>query len=94
MRGLPGTLAPMYQESVSGQQGDGGAVGDVQVPAGHGRRGGLDRCRGRPSRMATMQSATHSTCCSMETAMLESTEGLPGPVMVKRLGNPSVIRPR
>ncbi len=35
-----------------------------------------------------MQSAAHSTCCSMETIMLLRTDGLPGPVMRKRLGNP------
>ena len=41
-----------------------------------------------------MQSATHSTCCSIATIMLVSTDGLPGPVMVNRLGNPATVRPR
>jgi hypothetical protein len=27
-------------------------------------------------------------------AMLDSTEGLPGPVMVKKLGKPTVVSPR
>ena len=26
--------------------------------------------------------------------MLDSTDGLPGPVTVKKLGNPTVVRPR
>jgi hypothetical protein len=31
--------------------------------------------------------ATHSTCCSIDGSMLVSIEGLPGPVIVKRLRN-------
>ena len=46
------------------------------------------------ARMWAMQSAIQSTCCSIETIMLLSTEGLPGPVMVNRFGKPAVIRPR
>ncbi len=41
-----------------------------------------------------MQSAIHSTCCSIDSTMLLSTEGLPGPVTMKRLGKPAVARPR
>ena len=41
-----------------------------------------------------MQSAIQSTCCSIETIMLLSTEGLPGPVIMNRLGKPAIIRPR
>src|SRR6476646_1472141 len=41
-----------------------------------------------------MQSLIHSTCCSMDKTMLESTEGLPGPVMVNRFGKPAIIMPR
>ena len=37
-----------------------------------------------------MQSAIHSTCCSMETIMLLSTDGLVGPVIVKRFGKPAI----
>src|SRR3954467_2448226 len=44
--------------------------------------------------MSAMQSLTQSTCCSIDTAMLDSTEGLPGPVMAKKLGKPTVVRPR
>jgi hypothetical protein len=40
-----------------------------------------------------MQSTIQSTCCSMETIMLLSTEGLPGPVTVKRFGKPEIVRP-
>ncbi len=46
------------------------------------------------SRMCCRQSLIHSTCCSMETVMFESTEGLPGPVIMKRFGNPTEVRPR
>ena len=41
-----------------------------------------------------MQSAIHSTCCSIDTIMLVSTDGLPGPEIVKRFGNPTVPSPR
>src|SRR3954468_1715048 len=41
-----------------------------------------------------MASATQSTCCSMETTMLDSTDGLPGPVIMNRLGKPAVPIPR
>ena len=41
-----------------------------------------------------MQSAIQSTCCSMQTIMLASTEGLPGPVIVNRLGKPAIESPR
>ncbi len=30
----------------------------------------------------------------MNVIMLESTEGLPGPLIVNRLGNPAVIMPK
>ncbi len=39
-----------------------------------------------------MQSATHSTCCSIDASMLLSTEGLPGPVIMKRFGKPLRLR--
>ena len=49
----------------------------------------------RPSaRRSFRQSATQSTCCSIDTAMFDRTDGLPGPVIVKKFGNPVVIRPR
>ena len=40
------------------------------------------------------QSAIQSTCCSMVGSMLVSTDGLPGPVIVNRLGKPATARPR
>ena len=46
------------------------------------------------SRMWAMQSAIQSTCCSIDWIMLASTEGLPGPVIMKKFGNPCVDRPR
>jgi hypothetical protein len=46
------------------------------------------------SRMCARQSAIQSTCCSIETIMLLSTEGLDGPVTVSRFGNPTMPSPR
>ena len=40
-----------------------------------------------------MQPTIQSTCCSIETIMLLSTDGLPGPVTVNRFGNPAIVRP-
>ena len=34
------------------------------------------------------QSAIQSTCCSIDAIMLDFTDGLPGPVIMNRLGNP------
>ena len=41
-----------------------------------GRLVGLDRRRGRASRMCSMAPEIHSTCCSIDTGMLLSTDGL------------------
>jgi hypothetical protein len=46
------------------------------------------------SRRSLRQSAIQSTCCSMDTDMLDSTEGLSGPVIMNRLGKPTDCRPR
>ena len=47
-----------------------------------------------PDRRSTRASVTNSTCCSMATAMFASTDGLPGPVIMNRLGKPSLMSPR
>ena len=41
-----------------------------------------------------MQSVIQSACCSIATGMLHSTDGLPGPVIVNKFGNPATCRPR
>src|SRR5215469_12279044 len=46
------------------------------------------------SRMSLRHPATQSTCCSIDTVMFDSTEGLPGPVRMKKFGNPEVMSPR
>ena len=46
------------------------------------------------SRIATRRSTTQSACCSIDTAMFDSTDGLPGPVIMNRLGKPATVRPR
>ena len=45
-------------------------------------------------RAKARQSAIQSTCCSIDTTMLDSTDGLPGPVTMNRLGNPAAATPR
>jgi hypothetical protein len=92
-RGLPGTLAPIYQEL---------QVERSEVPATSrtcatqlSSASFRASMRLRPlSRRYPMQSATHSTCCSIDGNMLVSTEGLPGPVIVKRFGKSAMPRPR
>ena len=44
--------------------------------------------------MCWMSPAIHSTFCSIATGMLDSTDGLCGPVMTNRFGKPRVVRPR
>src|SRR5579862_7366904 len=46
------------------------------------------------SRRSLRHPVTHSTCCSIDTVMFDRTEGLPGPVSMKKFGNPAVMRPR
>ena len=49
---------------------------------------------GAAAAQVPMIRATKSTCCSIDTGMLDSTDGLCGPVMVNRFGKPALIRPR
>ena len=46
------------------------------------------------SRRRSSWSAIQSTCCSIDTDMFDSTDGLPGPVIMNRFGKPTVISPR
>jgi len=56
---------------------------------------GVGSIRSRFSvRSRCRQSAIQSTCCSIDTNMFDSTDGLCGPVIMKKFGNPVVIRPR
>jgi len=76
---FPGTFAPMYQDLARGK-----SVMSPQSftcctqPASATGVGSIESRRS--SRMWTRHALTHSTCCSIETVMLDSTEGLPGPV--------------
>src|SRR6516225_4193439 len=45
-------------------------------------------------RIYAMQSAIHSTCCSIATGIFASTDGLCGPVIVNRLGKLATESPR
>src|ERR1700760_2727048 len=92
-RGLPGTLAPMYQDAAFGNS-------VIRAPS--------STCTPQPSsaisvgsivvepslRSCVKQSAIQSTCCSIDTIMFDSTDGLPGPVIVNRFGKPTDIKPR
>ena len=53
-------------------------------PSGLSDLGGLDGLRPR-ERSSARQSATQSTCCSIDTAMFDSADGLPGPVIRKEV---------
>ena len=44
--------------------------------------------------MYPMQAEIQLTCCSIDGTMLDSTDGLPGPVMMNRFGKPAVATPR
>ena len=90
---MPGTLAPMYQEF---------ALGNIVIspksftcctqPATAPSVGSIDS---KPSvRRRTRVSAIQLVCCSIDTTMFESTEGLPGPVTMNRFGKPAAIKPR
>ena len=45
------------------------------------------------SRTSPMIVLTSSTCCSIDTGMFDSTDGLWGPVIVNRFGKPATVRP-
>ena len=50
--------------------------------------------RAPASSIRSKQCVIQSTCCSMAGIMLAKTDGLPGPVTVKKFGNPADVRPR
>src|SRR4029453_13396875 len=92
-RGLPGMLAPMYHEEQ-----DERSVAPAASPTWPTHASSASRLApirvGPREGTCSMQSAIHSTCCSIDGSMLVSTDGLPGPVMVKKLGKPARGRPR
>ena len=93
VRGLPGMLAPTYHEFACGKSViDAASSACCIQPASASSVGSI---WSKPcARRYVKASATKSTCCSIDTAMFDSTEGLWGPAMRKRLGNPSVVSPR
>src|ERR1700731_3842106 len=92
-RGLPGSLAPIYQE-LQVERSEPPATSRTCATQFSSASACASMRLSPSSRKYPMQSATHSTCCSIDGSMLVSTEGLPGPVMVKRLGKPAMPRPR
>ena len=92
-RGLPGMLAPMYQDAARGKSVLSATRRTCATQASC--FSGIASMRVRPcSRMKPTQSRIHSTCCSIELIMLESTLGLPGPVIRNMLGKSATARPR
>src|SRR6202047_4404627 len=92
-RGLPGTLAPIYQE-LQMERSEPPATSRTSATQFSSASACASMRLSPSSHKYPMQSATHSTCCSIDGSMLVSTEGLPGPVMVKRLGKRAMPRPR
>ena len=90
---MPGTFAPMYQELASGNR---VALATSLTCSTHAScAGGVGSIDEMPlTRRWTRQSLIQSTCCSIDTIMLLNTDGLPGPVTVKKLGKPTTLRPR
>jgi hypothetical protein len=88
-RGLPGTLAPIYQE-LQVERSEPPATSRTCATQFSPASACASMRLSPSSRKYPMQSATHSTCCSIDGSMLVSTEGLPGPV---RLGKPAMPRP-
>ena len=93
-RGLPGTLAPTYQELQDGNSVASATSLTCATQASSAARGRLDPAEAARAARGRCRSAIHSTCCSIEGSMLLSTDGLPGPVIVNRLGKPAIASPR
>ena len=93
MRGLPGMLAPMYQDLASGIERGCGHLVDV----GHPR---LLRLAGRLDGRQVVRSQVREAVGDPVDVLLDGdhhvaeTDGLPGPVIVKRLGKPAIVSPR
>src|SRR4029079_19737988 len=87
---LPGTLAPVNQElasrcSVSLEQ-------SAMCRAQPACAASVASMVVKPaSRIAASRSTTQSTCCSIETAIFDNTEGLPGPVIMNKLGKRATV---
>ena len=92
--GLPATLAPKYQECFASHSTV--TFASSWTVSVHSRMACAEgSIVSMPLRSRwPMQSVIQSTCCSMATGMLVSTEGLPGPVIVNRFGKPGTCRPR
>src|SRR6185503_6928757 len=92
-RCLPGTLAPMYQELARGCKVIAAQSSQCCIQPDSAVSVGSITLAPR-WRMWARQSPIQQTCCSIDTIMFDSTDGLCGPVMVKKFGNPVVVRPR
>jgi hypothetical protein len=86
-------LAPRYQESACGNSVEYATSVTCSIHAASAS--GVASAVASPRAVRyPMQSLIHSTCCSIDSAMLLSTEGDPGPVTMNRFGKPGVATPR
>src|ERR1700733_6374024 len=92
-RGLPGMFAPTYQESALGNSVASATSDTCSIQADWAAAVGSIVVR-PCDRSQTIQSRTHSTCCSMDSTTLENTAGEPGPVIMNIFGNPAAATPR
>ena len=77
-RGLPGTLAPMYQELACDMSVKSATSATCATQASCASSVSAPCCAGRARAGAPMASVIQSTCCSIDTTMLLNTDGLPG----------------
>ncbi len=88
---LPGDVVPRYHE-LQGRDIH-GPDRDRLTSSTHASCASVVGSIGCTHRPAGAHSAViQSTCCSAPQTMLATTEGLPGPVIVKKFGNPSTGR--
>ncbi len=86
-------FAPMYQEFAAGNSVPAATSLTCATHASSAASSASITARPR-SPISPRQSAIHSTCCSIETMTLVRIDGLPGPVITNKFGNPATISPR
>ena len=89
IRGLPGIFAPRYHDLHEGSVNIvPSAVRFTMLIHSSCASAVASIVRSPAPRRCAMQSTIQSTCYSMETIILERTDGEPGPVIVHKFGKP------